>query len=89
MHKTFHFLSFNVFFCFTLEGRNRNARLVFQIMEASSTISNVSGNILVNQPRLEELPLFEFQVLATATDNFALTNKLGQGGFGLVYKVIC
>uniref|UniRef100_A0A1J3FFP7 Receptor-like serine/threonine-protein kinase n=2 Tax=Noccaea caerulescens TaxID=107243 RepID=A0A1J3FFP7_NOCCA len=67
-------------------GRNRNARLVFQIMEASSTISNVSGSILVNQPKLEELPLFEFQVLATATDNFALTNKLGQGGFGLVYK---
>ncbi|ESQ52204.1 hypothetical protein EUTSA_v10017759mg, partial [Eutrema salsugineum] len=36
--------------------------------------------------KLKELPLFEFQVLAAATDNFSLSNKLGQGGFGPVYK---
>ncbi|CAE5957182.1 unnamed protein product [Arabidopsis arenosa] len=40
-----------------------------------------------NREKLKELPLFEFQVLATATDNFSLSNKLGQGGFGRVYKV--
>ena len=40
-----------------------------------------------NQVKLEELPLFEFQVLATATDDFSLRSKLGQGGFGPVYKV--
>lgn len=45
------------------------------------------GAILVNQYKLKELPLFEFQVLAVATDNFSITNKLGQGGFGAVYKV--
>ncbi|XP_024007717.1 G-type lectin S-receptor-like serine/threonine-protein kinase At1g11300 isoform X2 [Eutrema salsugineum] len=39
-----------------------------------------------NKGKLKELPLFEFQVLAAATDNFSLTNKLGQGGFGPVYK---
>ena len=37
--------------------------------------------------KMKELPLFEFQVLAAATDNFSLSNKLGQGGFGPVYKV--
>ena len=40
-----------------------------------------------NQVKLKELPLFEFKVLATATDNFSPRNKLGQGGFGPVYKV--
>ncbi|CAN8294256.1 unnamed protein product [Cochlearia groenlandica] len=39
-----------------------------------------------NRGKLKELPLFEFQVLAAATDNFSLRNKLGQGGFGPVYK---
>ncbi|CAG7899941.1 unnamed protein product [Brassica rapa] len=33
-----------------------------------------------------EFPLFEFQVLAKATDHFSHRNKLGQGGFGPVYK---
>ncbi|XP_019102819.1 G-type lectin S-receptor-like serine/threonine-protein kinase SD1-13 isoform X2 [Beta vulgaris subsp. vulgaris] len=36
--------------------------------------------------KLEELPLFEFEKLATATNNFHDSNKLGQGGFGPVYK---
>lgn len=39
-----------------------------------------------NQVKLEELPLFEFQVLATAIDDFSLRSKLGQGGFGPVSK---
>lgn len=34
-----------------------------------------------------ELPLFDFRTLAMATNNFSDTNKLGQGGFGCVYKV--
>lgn len=35
-----------------------------------------------------ELPLFDLVTIATATKNFSLTNKIGEGGFGLVYKVI-
>ncbi|KAK9681753.1 hypothetical protein RND81_10G025700 [Saponaria officinalis] len=35
-----------------------------------------------------DLPLFEFEKLVNATNNFSLINKLGQGGFGLVYKGI-
>ncbi|KAG2685167.1 hypothetical protein I3843_10G107900 [Carya illinoinensis] len=33
-----------------------------------------------------ELPLFDFSTLAMATNNFSDENKLGQGGFGSVYK---
>ncbi|KAF3968590.1 hypothetical protein CMV_007542 [Castanea mollissima] len=39
-----------------------------------------------NQKQVQELPLFNFEVLANATNNFHLSNKLGQGGFGLVYR---
>lgn len=33
-----------------------------------------------------ELPLFDLVTIATATKNFSLINKIGEGGFGLVYK---
>ncbi|KAJ4839037.1 hypothetical protein Tsubulata_025653, partial [Turnera subulata] len=36
--------------------------------------------------RPEELPLFDLATLTSATNNFSRTNKLGQGGFGPVYK---
>ena len=35
-----------------------------------------------------ELWEFDFASIAKATDNFASYNKLGEGGFGPVYKVI-
>lgn len=34
-----------------------------------------------------ELAMFSFNSLVAATDNFSNENKLGQGGFGHVYKV--
>ncbi|KAI9187134.1 hypothetical protein LWI28_024830 [Acer negundo] len=33
-----------------------------------------------------ELPMLELSTIANATDNFSLHNKLGEGGFGPVYK---
>ena len=34
-----------------------------------------------------ELPLFNLSTIATATENFSVDNKLGEGGFGPVYRV--
>ncbi|XP_049367906.1 G-type lectin S-receptor-like serine/threonine-protein kinase At4g27290 [Solanum verrucosum] len=33
-----------------------------------------------------DLPLFDFETISHATNNFSLSNKLGEGGFGPVYK---
>ncbi|KAF5781050.1 putative protein kinase RLK-Pelle-DLSV family [Helianthus annuus] len=53
--------------------------------------SSESGKILNASTSLEEemeLPLFSFSTIANATANFLSDNKLGQGGFGAVYKGI-
>ncbi|XP_028791821.1 G-type lectin S-receptor-like serine/threonine-protein kinase At1g11300 isoform X2 [Neltuma alba] len=40
----------------------------------------------LKQVHIPELLLFDYTKLATATSNFDIANKLGQGGFGPVYK---
>jgi hypothetical protein len=34
-----------------------------------------------------DLKVFSFAFVVAATNNFSIENKLGQGGFGPVYKV--
>lgn len=34
-----------------------------------------------------ELPLFSLAAIEAATDNFSDENRIGEGGFGPVYKV--
>jgi hypothetical protein len=34
-----------------------------------------------------ELPMFDLTAITNATDNFSNNMKLGEGGFGPVYKV--
>ena len=34
------------------------------------------------------MQVFSFKTMVQATDNFASLNELGQGGYGIVYKVI-
>jgi hypothetical protein len=43
-----------------------------------------------NQKKKEndvELPLFSYESVLAATNNFSVTNKLGEGGYEPVYKV--
>lgn len=35
-----------------------------------------------------DFSVFDFEQILDATDHFSEENKLGQGGFGAVYKVI-
>jgi len=36
-----------------------------------------------------DLPVFDLSTIAKATNNFTIKNKIGEGGFGSVYRVIC
>ncbi|WCJ42968.1 G-type lectin S-receptor-like serine/threonine-protein kinase B120 [Euphorbia peplus] len=53
--------------------------------EMSAPADLVIDGSAVNGP---DLPLYSFNALAIATDNFSEQNKLGHGGFGHVYKGI-
>lgn len=50
-------------------------------------LSNKANNRRKSTKREVEFPLFSFSSVAAATNNFSDTNKLGEGGFGPVYKV--
>ncbi|RDX92699.1 G-type lectin S-receptor-like serine/threonine-protein kinase, partial [Mucuna pruriens] len=65
--------------------RNNKALLLFNNGERSEHPSHRVIEEL-SQVKLQELLLLNLERLATATNNFHLSNKLGQGGFGPVYK---
>ena len=52
----------------------------------------MENNVMIDQNiegQSEDLgvPFFSLTTIATATNNFSSNKKLGEGGFGLVYKV--
>lgn len=71
--------SINLFNCLVI-GRKRDRKFSFRLSFEDSP----------NQQEFDttqntDLPFFDLSTIAAATDNFS--NKLGQGGFGAVYKV--
>ncbi|KAK6124446.1 hypothetical protein DH2020_041823 [Rehmannia glutinosa] len=57
--------------------------------EFSSDLSGPCDLVESQQPNGSELAMFNFSCMVAATDNFSDENKLGQGGFGHVYKESC
>ncbi|KAK6917413.1 Serine-threonine/tyrosine-protein kinase, catalytic domain [Dillenia turbinata] len=55
-----------------------------KVMEPDDVISE--RHTSVSQGNQPELPQFMFNTIVVATENFSITNKLGEGGFGTVYK---
>lgn len=55
--------------------------------KSPSELSEVVLRSDADKVKIEELPLYSFEMLATATSNFCTSNLLGMGGFGPVYKV--
>lgn len=55
-----------------------------------AAIDKLSGayKVELSGKKDHELPLFNFSSIQAATDHFSDANKLGQGGFGPVFKVI-
>ncbi|XP_039683878.1 G-type lectin S-receptor-like serine/threonine-protein kinase At1g11330 [Medicago truncatula] len=73
---------------FTKSARKKNNKAFQQFNKGGSPNVSPSDNVIgeMSQVKLQELLIFDFEKLATATNNFHLSNKLGQGGFGIVYK---
>lgn len=47
-----------------------------------------SGRFQEDDAKGIDVPFFDFESILAATDYFSNTNRLGQGGFGPVYKVV-
>ncbi|KAJ6333656.1 hypothetical protein OIU77_009514 [Salix suchowensis] len=63
---------------------------VYDLNNSKEYTTDLSGPgdlvIEASQVNGPDLPMFNFNYVASATDNFSEENKLGEGGFGLVYK---
>ncbi|KAI5430099.1 hypothetical protein KIW84_034611 [Lathyrus oleraceus] len=73
---------------FTKSARKKNNKAFQLFNKGGSPEGYASDNVIgeMSHVKLQELLMFDFEKLASATDNFHLSNKLGQGGFGPVYK---
>ncbi|KAJ6893351.1 G-type lectin S-receptor-like serine/threonine-protein kinase [Populus alba x Populus x berolinensis] len=78
-----------VFLSWKWMGTHRERKLIseetlsFKTREAQGTVFYGNSPENVREVKLE--PLFKLQILETATNNFDISKKLGQGGFGAVY----
>ncbi|XP_055809389.1 G-type lectin S-receptor-like serine/threonine-protein kinase At4g27290 isoform X2 [Solanum dulcamara] len=68
-------LSGLVFFCYYLSRRKKKDKGI-----GGEEYTSVGPKVDL------ELPFFDLATVARATDNFSVNNKLGEGGFGPVYK---
>ena len=73
----------NLSICFwTVKRKLHNQSLYF-----TGTKGYLEGNELEESGRHPDLLIFDLGCIVAATDNFSPINKLGQGGFGSVFKV--
>jgi len=61
--------------------------LIHIVWVKTEIITGIEGKNNKSQQEDFELPLFDLASIAHATNNFSHDNKLGEGGFGPVYKV--
>ncbi|KAH6829013.1 hypothetical protein C2S53_011930 [Perilla frutescens var. hirtella] len=71
------------------KGGKTNEKKIFQVDQQTFSADSAAINVLKEESEvvnIEEVPLFSFEALANATDQFSQNNLLGRGGFGPVYK---
>jgi hypothetical protein len=71
--------------------KNTDVLPVYDARKSREMSAEISGPVELglegNQLSGAELPFYNFSCMSLATNNFSEENKLGQGGFGPVYKV--
>uniref|UniRef100_F6H2B6 Apple domain-containing protein n=1 Tax=Vitis vinifera TaxID=29760 RepID=F6H2B6_VITVI len=72
---------------FTQNGQEFYARMAAS--ESGYMEHNIEGDETNEGQEHLEIPLFDLDTLLNATNNFSSDNKLGEGGFGPVYKIKC
>ncbi|KAL6207035.1 hypothetical protein ACLB2K_024280 [Fragaria x ananassa] len=72
-----------------MKGKRRRKKFSFLLTAGSTYFEESTSETAFDDGRINsELILFHLKTVATATDNFSRENKLGEGGFGSVYKGI-
>uniref|UniRef100_A0A2P2MSF5 non-specific serine/threonine protein kinase n=1 Tax=Rhizophora mucronata TaxID=61149 RepID=A0A2P2MSF5_RHIMU len=69
---------------FSDSGQDLYVRMAASYIEKMKDILEIDGNKSMKEDL--ELPTMELSTIAKATNNFSIDNKLGEGGFGPVYK---
>ncbi|KAK1557110.1 hypothetical protein Q3G72_018057 [Acer saccharum] len=70
-----------------IKVKSRSGDFTYNTFTSSTFLDvSLSGNDQDGNRRNTDLPLFDFSTIAAATNNFSIENKLGEGGFGSVYK---
>ncbi|XP_049931726.1 cysteine-rich receptor-like protein kinase 25 [Nymphaea colorata] len=70
--------------------KRKRKRLNEELKKYDSEMASLIGN-LTEDERNHGLPQYSLRAMQAATNNFSNENKLGRGGFGLVYKafILC
>jgi len=68
-----------------------STRIQESLYESERHVKGLIGLGSLEEKDIEgiEVPFYTFASILAATDNFSDSNKLGRGGYGPVYKVIC
>ncbi|KAL3644273.1 hypothetical protein CASFOL_012205 [Castilleja foliolosa] len=76
--------------CWMVKRKGKKTKIVRKIFETGLVFPSDSNKIVFkdesDKVNIEELPLFSFETLEYATDQFHENNLLGKGGFGSVFK---
>ncbi|KAF3948000.1 hypothetical protein CMV_025950 [Castanea mollissima] len=82
-------LAVPVVYCLVMKKKKENRHSTYSYSADSTLLyfeDSPSRRDLDGTRRNSYLPLFDLRTIIAATDNFSIANKLGQGGFGPVYK---